>query len=82
MFLEPQPCKRTRWSWSWPALVVGTLLRSQKGLPRERLAEMSGLSRSYTGGIERAERIPSIVSGEGLTKALGSSLAEMFTQLS
>lgn len=47
--------------------------RKQKGLSQERLANTSGVARSYIGGIERAERNPSITTLNKLAKALSVS---------
>lgn len=55
--------------------------RLEKGLSQERLGEMCGLHRNYIGAIERAERTPSIVSADRLARALGTTLAEIFTEL-
>ncbi len=56
-------------------------LRLEGGLSQERLGELSGLHRNYVGAIERAERTPSIVTADRLARALGTSLAAVFTEL-
>lgn len=62
----------------------GTLVRrtrKAKGLSQERLAELCGMHRNYVGAVERAERTPSIVAADKLAKALGTTLAGMFSEL-
>ena len=39
------------------------------------------LHRNYIGAVERAERPPSIVVADRKARALGATLAEMFTEL-
>ena len=56
-------------------------LRLEKGLSQERLAEVCGMHRNYVGAVERAERTPSIVAADKLAKALGTTLAGMFSEL-
>jgi transcriptional regulator with XRE-family HTH domain len=56
-------------------------LRLEKGLSQERLAELCGMHRNYVGAVERAERTPSIVAADILAKALGTTLAGMFSEL-
>lgn len=55
--------------------------RLKQGLSQERVAEMCGMHRNYLGAVERAERTPSIVAADRIARALGTTLAEMFTKL-
>lgn len=52
------------------------LRRKQMGLSQERLAEMSGLHRTYIGAVERCERNITLRSAERIADALGCSLAD------
>lgn len=56
-------------------------LRLEKDLSQERLGEMCGLHRNYIGAIERAERTPSIVTADKLARALGTTIAGLFSEL-
>lgn len=53
-------------------------IREEKGLSQERLAELSGLHRTYVGSVERGERNISIDNIERLATALGIKLDELF----
>ena len=53
-------------------------VRRQKGLSQEKLAELSGLHRTYIGGIERGERNISLMNILYLAKALDILPSELF----
>ena len=49
------------------------MLRREKGLTQEGLAEISGLSQQYISGLEQGRRNPTIVTLHELATALGVS---------
>ena len=51
--------------------------RRDKDLSQEKLAELSGLHRTYVGSVERGERNISLDNMERLAKALGVNLADL-----
>jgi len=52
--------------------------REEKGLSQEKLAEITGLHRTYIGGIERGERNASIKSIQKIAKALNVNVSTLF----
>jgi len=53
------------------------LLRHQKGFSQEQLAELTGLHRTYIGGIERGERNVGILNIVRLAKALDITISKI-----
>jgi transcriptional regulator with XRE-family HTH domain len=53
------------------------LVRQEKGVSQEKLAELAGLHRTYVSSVERGERNISLVNIEKLAKALSVPLAEL-----
>jgi len=54
--------------------------RQRKGWSQERLAEESGLHRTYVSGVERGTRNPTVEIVGKLAKALGVRVAELFKE--
>jgi transcriptional regulator with XRE-family HTH domain len=52
-------------------------VRTRKGISQEKLAELSGLHRTYVSSVERGERNISLVNIESLAKALGVSMGAL-----
>lgn len=55
-------------------------VRLLKGISQEKLAELSGLHRTYVGSIERSERNVSIDNMERLAIALETPLKELLNE--
>jgi transcriptional regulator with XRE-family HTH domain len=55
-------------------------LRRERGLSQERLSLESGVHRNYIGGIERAERQPSISTVAKLAIVLGVRPSELLAR--
>jgi len=53
-------------------------LRKERGLSQEKLAELSGLDRTYISGIERGLRNVALRNIEALAQALQISISELF----
>lgn len=52
-------------------------LRESEGVSQEKLAELAGLHRTYIGSIERAEKIPSLVTIVKISKALNINISNL-----
>ena len=53
------------------------LLREAKGWSQEKLAEYSYLHRTYIGAIERAEKMPSLVTVIKIANALNVNVSQL-----
>lgn len=66
-----------------PVLVAfATIVRQRRyelSLTQEKLAERTGFHVNYIGGIERAERNPSLTSLHALAKGLNFSIKELLS---
>lgn len=65
------------------ALLVGLgaalrMLRTEQRVSQEDLSLRTGVHRNYIGGIERAERSPTVVTVARLADALGVKTSELF----
>jgi transcriptional regulator with XRE-family HTH domain len=57
------------------------LLRKERGLSQEDLAELCNLDRTYISGIERGVRNVALRNIEAVASALGITLADLFEGL-
>lgn len=57
------------------------LLREERGISQEALADLAGVDRTYVSGIERGIRNVTVLSLNKLAQALGVSLAVLFAEL-
>lgn len=56
-------------------------IRKANGYTQEKLAEESGLDRSYVGHIEQARQCMSIYTAKKIAEALGTTLSELLKDL-
>ena len=57
-------------------------IRRANGLSQEKLADLTGLHRTYVGSVERGERNISIDNMERFAAALGVGIAELVSRAS
>ncbi len=55
-------------------------IRLDKGLSQEKLAELTGVDRSYMGGIERGEHNVSLINIKRISNALNLPISNIFQQ--
>lgn len=55
-------------------------LREAIGLSQEKLAEKSGLHRTYIGSIERIEKVPSLLTIQKIAKALNVHVSQLIDE--
>ncbi len=51
--------------------------RETKGISQEKLAEKADLHRTYIGSLERAEKIPSLITIVKISKALNVNVSQL-----
>lgn len=56
-------------------------LRETKGLSQEKLAELAGIHRTYTGDVERGTRNIALLNMTKIAKALGTSLSRLISDM-
>lgn len=54
-------------------------LRISSGITQEELADLSGLDRSYIGGVERGDRNPTLVVIGKIAAGLGVPISSLFS---
>ena len=52
--------------------------RKERGLSQEKLAEMTGLHRTYIGSVERGERNISVDNMDAIARAMALDIASFF----
>lgn len=57
-------------------------LRNSKNLSQEKLAEITGLHRTYISSLERGNRNPTLLTLQSLSKALDVNVSELLEGLS
>lgn len=65
-------------------VIFGEKLRAVRisaGYSQEKLAELSGLDRTYIGGIERGERNPTLKNIARLCLALNIKIKDLFNEI-
>ena len=56
-------------------------IRLKLGLSQERLAELSGLHRTYIGAVERGERNITLLNAERIASALRTELGKLVKEV-
>jgi transcriptional regulator with XRE-family HTH domain len=56
------------------------MMRKQKKLSQEKLAELAGIDRSYMGGIERGEHNVSLINIKAIVNALKESVEKIMNK--
>ncbi len=54
--------------------------RERKGFSLTKLAELSGLTQTYPGMIEKGERVPTVDVANSIARSLGVSLSELIEE--